>query len=693
MFAVREMGLNRFYRRSTGIMNKYAECEINFTDETKENLRVLIDGAAETAGGVSVSLRQETDGGCELISIVLRPDNESGGKMKSLRAEKPLRLLIPFEKHPEALTAMYMLNPWWTRPAFVKGYEEIPELTRIVFARFKDCFACLFPMAGQQFMTMMGPGRETEILLEMSAGTESGCQVDEPVFLYAEGRSVDEAVHKVFVCLESRMNLLPAKERMIPEMLRYLGWCSWDAFYRDVNEEGIRAKAAELHEKNIPVRWMLVDDGWQQVTDRTMDAYEPDRSKFPDGFKKMTDDIRKQTEVRWFGVWHALFGYWDGITPGSSLPEKISENLIHSAAGGILPDPENAEGFYRRWYEQLKDDGINFTKVDGQSSLADLYKNTVPVMEAARGVSAGLEKAASVFGGAVINCMGMAMENILARPSLAVSRNSDDFVPSRENGFAEHLLQNAYNSLYHNELYCCDWDMFWTKHPDAVRHALIRAVSGGPVYFSDRVGESDHAVLKSLCYPDGELLMMSRSAKPAADCIFTDPFRSGVLKLQNAGISGGRMAGGIAAFNLTAQTQAFSFSPDDIPELTGSGKYIAYDYFTGKLLRPQTEKTFCSQLPAGGYAWYVFIAEEEVTCLGLTDKFTGFLAVEDAFRIGPKTDFILHGCGSIGIVSEKEIQSAVLNGRNVTDMLERNGTLYSVRLPEKEGRTILSVTV
>ena len=36
--------------------------------------------------------------------------------------------------------------------------------------------------------------------------------------------------------------------------------------------------------------------------------------------------------------------------------------------------------------------------------------------------------------GAIINCMGMAMENILSRPTSAISRNSDDFMPNKENG-------------------------------------------------------------------------------------------------------------------------------------------------------------------------------------------------------------------------------------------------------------------
>ena len=675
------------------MMKQYAECEVFFADDHTEKFRTEINGCTETDSGLCAKVRQVKSEGVELVSLCLRFNEDSGSEGRPLRAQMPIMMKFPLNKSPEALTAMYMLNPWWTRPAFLNGYDEIPQKTRIVFAKFSGCFACLFPMVSNHFVTMLSKGSETEICLEMNAGTEIPCDFDETVFLCGEGDSVEEAVRKVFAYLEKEKGLAPRTERKLPEMLTYLGWCSWDAFYREVNEEGIRAKAKEFQEKSVPVRWMLVDDGWQQVTDRTMDAFEPDPAKFPHGFRQMTEDIRRDSMVKWFGVWHALPGYWDGITPQSNAFKAAENDLLITPAGFVLPDPDNAEGFYGRWYEQLKADGIDFTKVDGQSSLSDLYKNTVPVPEAARGVSAGLEKASSVFGSALINCMGMAMENILARPSLAVSRNSDDFVPSRENGFAEHLLQNAYNSLYHNELYCCDWDMFWTRHPDAKRHALIRAISGGPVYFSDRVGDTDPEILKSLCCPDGELLMMSRSAKPSADCIFSDPVKSGVLKLQNAGRYAGSMAGGIAVFNLTDEKQEFSLSAQEIPELAGKGEYILFDYFRKEVIETDQGGIFRSAIDPQGCAFYTVLPEGEITCLGLTDKYAGFIAVEEQFTTGRRTDFVLHSCGSTGFISRKEVISVTANNKDVTDLLERNGCVYTLTLPEKNGKTILSVTV
>ena len=278
-------------------------------------------------------------------------------------------------------------------------------------------------------------------------------------------------------------------------------------------------------------------------------------------------------------------------------------------------------------------EGISFVKVDGQSAIPYYFENSLPVCMAARGMNEALESGASRMDGAVINCMGMAMENILARPTTAISRNSDDFCPDNEGGFSEHLLQNAYNSLYHNELYCCDWDMFWTMHKDAEKHSLLRAVSGGPVYVSDKPGATDPNVLKPLRYRDGELLMMDRAAKPTEDCVFTDPLTNGVLKLHNIASYGEKKAGGIAAYNLTDKKQFLSFAPADIPDLDQADTYLVYDYFGKKVKTLGRYEKYEDTMEAGGYGWFVILpVGKNGTCLGLLDKYAGFMAVESIYE-------------------------------------------------------------
>lgn len=632
--------------------------------------------------GLQIQVLEEKEGDCRIGRLSLNIKNESCRENANLDMENPITIWLPLER-PEKITAMYLFNEWWTRPAFAEKFQEIPDRTQVVFFKYENRYACMVTAVGENFKTYLTAGTEDEVCLKTTAGLGGQNSVDEPLYLIAEAPGFYEAVHKAFVWLADYKGIRMREERRLPEMFRYLGWCSWDAFYKEVSESGIRQKADELAEKKIPVRWMLIDDGWMTSEEELLADFVPDKGKFPEGFRKMTEDIKKKTDVRWFGVWHALGGYWGGIVPGSTLDVKESPYLYRTVNGKTLPSPFTGEKFYRDWYEVLNREGISFVKVDGQSAIPYYFENSLPVCMAARGMNEALESGASRMDGAVINCMGMAMENILARPTTAISRNSDDFCPDNEGGFSEHLLQNAYNSLYHNELYCCDWDMFWTMHKDAEKHSLLRAVSGGPVYVSDKPGATDPNVLKPLRYRDGELLMMDRAAKPTEDCVFTDPLTNGVLKLHNIASYGEKKAGGIAAYNLTDKKQFLSFAPADIPDLDQADTYLVYDYFGKKVKTLGRYEKYEDTMEAGGYGWFVILpVGKNGTCLGLLDKYAGFMAVESIYEKDSSVTVVLRESGKIGWISDKKPKKLLINDMDDTSKLEQRDKEYVIELPE-----------
>src|SRR5690606_18830163 len=95
------------------------------------------------------------------------------------------------------------------------------------------------------------------------------------------------------------------------------------------------------------------------------------------------------------------------------------------------PDAAAAFGFWNDWHGYLKKQGVDFVKVDSQSAVANFLSGHAPIGAAAEAAHTALEASVGLhFDGCVINCMGMAGENIWHRPASAVSRNSDDFVPA-----------------------------------------------------------------------------------------------------------------------------------------------------------------------------------------------------------------------------------------------------------------------
>jgi len=667
------------------------KCEIKRKSGIPLVMSPSINGGEVIDDCVRLTLNEQKADGCIISSLDLKIDNHELSECNNLEAQSPLRVFLPLRELPQSITALYMFSPWWSRPAFVQSPEDIPDKTQAALFRFRDKYACFVPMVGERFKAYLSGGTGTELQLIMTALQAGLSEIHEPLYVYAEARSIFEAINKAFKAVARMKNIRLRTERRYPEIFRWLGWCSWNAFYTEVSEEGIRRKAEEFAEKKLPVKWVIIDDGWLSLKDRLLYDYLPDRAKFPGGFARLTKDIREKTDIKWFGVWHAMMGYWSGISPEGSVARQEAEYLCRTAGGRLVPDPERGSGFYDDWYRVLNEQGIDFVKVDGQGTIPLCFENTLPVGEAAGGLHRSLENGLSRMDGAVINCMGMSMENILSRPATAVSRNSDDFFPDKPESFAEHLLENAYNALYHDQLYYCDWDMFWTKHPDSVKHALLRAISGGPVYFSDKVGETDPDILKPLAYSNGELLMMDGSAKPTEDCVFADPLKRGYLKLQNTARYGENMTGGgIAVYNLSDNQSTCTVSPSEIEGLTVCDRYLVLDYFSKKTYYAGLNDTIECTLEKSGYRWFVILpVKDNCVCLGLIEKYVGFTAVEGIFTAKNSRTVILHETGKTSFAVDETPKRITVNGVDITACAERNGNIITLPLEEKAERAVI----
>lgn len=136
---------------------------------------------------------------------------------------------------------------------------------------------------------------------------------------------------------------------------------------------------------------------------------------------------------------------------------------------------------------------------------------------------------------AMINCMCHSTENIYHFANTALARASDDFYPRDPASSTPHIAACAYNSIFLAPLVQPDWDMFHSEHPAAMLHAVARAVSGGPVYTSDKPGTHGIDLLQQLAFRDGSILRCTRAARPTSRSLFSDVLRddSSLLVLQN----------------------------------------------------------------------------------------------------------------------------------------------------------------
>lgn len=551
-------------------------------------------------------------------------------------------------------------SSFWCRPAWGDTLADLPARVQMLVFRREDKFVCVLPLCGDTFKTLIrgwDGGFECYSYANVSGLTDC---TDQPAFLCTEADRPFDAIRAAARQAGAAMGrTVPLREeRTLAPVFSTLGWCSWDAFQIRVNHEGLLEKAAEFREKGVPVGFAIIDDMWadaphlneipedasfhdmvHEMHRSTLNAFEGDPKRFPRGMQAAVEDL-KAAGIPKVGIWFPVTGYWSGFTPNETGAKELEEVLTTAPNGQLLPDPHKAEEYFDALCGKVKAWGGDFVKIDNQG-CQNRYAEVCPIGESARKIHAAIDSACEKhFDGALINCMGMPSECTYSRPKSAVSRCSDDFIPESREWFSKNILQCSFNGLLQGQFYVNDWDMWWTDDEQAVKNSLCRAISGGPIYVSDKLGRTNPEILKPLALSDGNILPCDESATPTEDCLFENPVTSGkIYKIRN------RMgdAGLVAAFHLNRENVPLQgkISPAD-GGVTEDCAY--YEFFTGEAgILKAGESIDLTLKNNDDFRLYTFVPlTDGIACTGRSDLMMGVGAVTRK-----ENDFTLKEAGPV----------------------------------------------
>lgn len=562
----------------------------------------------------------------------------------SFHPENGIVIRMTPKEQIEGFVSVHKTGEFWCQPFFGQDLQNVPEETQFLIIKKPDKkYMILLPVCGDKFKCVFSGGTtENELLARVFCWKEGEYSCDDLVFLCGEGEKpfelIKQCVDMALKILESPVDTIGKKH--YPDIFEYLGWCSWDSMQIRVSEEGILKKCEEFKEKSVPVKWMILDDMWAYIRDFYDQTYqneaemtnlmhrsalydfEADPKRFPEGLKSCISKIKDYGYKA--GIWYPTTGYWRGIDKYGPAYEKLKDYLIETANGYVVPDwkRNHSYGYYAVIFDFFKKCGIEFVKIDNQSMSRRYYYGMETVGRVAKEYHGGLEAAAGeFFGGQMINCMGTSGEDLWHRTMSPVSRVSGDFQPENKAWFSKHIMQCAYTSLLLGQFYYCDWDMWWTDDGQSEKNSLMRAISGGPVYVSDKIGRTRPEVLQPLVFEDGKILRCDRTCVPTEDCLVLNPFNSKkALKLQNMANDCGIMA----VLNLDGENQMVSASISG-EMVTGfyAEEYVAYEYFSQTATVLKNGESFEIQLKNNDdYRLYIFVpVKEGYAPIGRIDKF------------------------------------------------------------------------
>ena len=601
-----------------------------------------------------IKLVQESYGDVTAVSVwALSGGFDSFEKDMSLDPEKGVCIDITVDNCIRYM-ADYRFSEWWCEPYFGTTFKNLPDDTQyLVIERTDGLYEVFVPVVNDEYKCIFEGKNEYEFTAKIFSWYDKLYRCEGLAFVHAVGANPLALTEK---CVETALNILNngvrmRKQRRYPKVFERLGWCSWDAMQIRVSQEGLLKKCEELKNKNIPVKWAIIDDMWAEIVpfnqysygEEHMDminlmyasplySFEADPKRFPDGLEGCVKRIKEfGLEV---GLWHPTTGYWGGIAPEGNAYKILREFLIKTESGRYVADWEQGKSYlyYKTMHDFFKKCGIDFMKIDNQSMVRRFYKGLAPVGRIAREYHSGMEASVGEhFDNAMINCMGMASEDIWSRSVSPISRCSNDFQPEKKEWFTKHILQCAYNSIFQGQFYWCDWDMWWTDDGQAEKNSLMRAISGGPIYISDKIERSRAEILKPLILSDGSILRCDRPAMPSFDCVTEDCRKSGkALKVQNTVGEYGVMA----VLNIDENENSVSAEiGGKYIEGFASEEYAVYEYFSREVRILKYDEIFKITLSdSNDYKFYVFAPiQNGFAAIGRTDKY-----------ISPKTIKYVH---------------------------------------------------
>ncbi|KAI1298238.1 raffinose synthase Sip1 [Xylaria venustula] len=428
-----------------------------------------------------------------------------------------------------------------------------------------------------------------------------------------------------------------------------LGYCTWNALGQRLTEDKLLHAVETLKENNINISNLIIDDNWQDVDYNGADSnsygwkrFEAEPKAFPNGLKHTVTRIRQIfPDIENVAVWHALLGYWGGISPSGDIAQQYQTVEVRRddwKTSGPMTVVANAdvERFYNDFYRFLLSCGVDGVKTDAQFMIDTLASPEHRRELTNTYLDAWTTSSLRHFGGKAISCMSQAPQILFrqqlsqTRPTIPV-RNSDDYFPDVPGSHPWHLWANAHNMLFTQHLHVFpDWDMFQTAHKNAGYHAAARCVSGGPVYITDVPGQHDLDLINQMTAvtPRGKTVILRPSVVGKTIDAYTGYDEDALLKV---GCYNGKSATGtpiLSVFNTRPHILTELIASDSFPGVIASSKYLIRSHNSGKT----TEVT---------------VNESRNTCLGVTLEVGSY----DIFTAYPTTQLDTETNGRITIAS------------------------------------------
>ncbi|MBS1487508.1 MAG: alpha-galactosidase [Bacteroidetes bacterium] len=312
-----------------------------------------------------------------------------------------------------------------------------------------------------------------------------------------------------------------------------VGWCSWFAYFDEVNEKNISDVVAIAEEKLKPygLEYIQIDDGYQIEPKGTPAAWLKGNKKFPQGLKVLADEIKQ----------HGFKpGIWTNVQVADSAEAYQNKNLFVRDSNGnpargnwidyILDgsNPQTIRTYVSPLYDGLKLQGWQYVKLDalrhlryeGYNAHASYFQNKkIDRQEAFRNIVKSVRKS---LGQEIplLACWGIRPELIGVVDACRIGNDGYSYA-----GLAQF---NSFNNL----IWRNDPDHIVLSDKEAYRSCTATSLTGSLFMLTDKAEKYNSGLVEAARRTMPVLFTMPGQVYDV------DPSRSSQLNWVDAEISG-----------------------------------------------------------------------------------------------------------------------------------------------------------
>ncbi len=462
-------------------------------------------------------------------------------------------------------------------------FAHASQLGYYLLMKLKDGrYLAVLPLVSDSVMSHLSVSQGEPKLKVTTYGTDV-FNGKAPLFSYAFAADPYSATQKCWeLAVDSEFckdNVQLRAKKEYPEVFEYLGWCTWEAYEGSITESIVSQSIKNIHESSVPIRWIIVDDGYldekvpHEGAKRQLLSFGVNK-KFPNGWKPITS-LKEENGVKWIGIWRNMSGGMGGVSPEHTMNElndnlmaktvhrinKPSMEMVTEYSMIVNPDAISSEKFYTHMVNNSIEGGFDLMKVDFQTYNFWMYSGTGNAVNSVHQNNQALEAVSKANNIPLLNCISQSSVNVFNTKYSVVSRASVDIKLDNDN--MRRTAQSFANNMWWGDVLVGDLDMYHTSNDSTAQYLTIaRAVSGGPIYLSDKPEHINKQLVEPLIFNDGKIIRALAPAVPLKESLFKriqDPCYRVIAPTREGSCA-------IAVFNFSEQSNAQSFvSKDDYP--------------------------------------------------------------------------------------------------------------------------------